>query len=126
MTKSEGKMFDLTQELGTKPDGKKQWKPFGRAFVRADQTGGALWEGDGDDAAFGLHPREGTSPSGGKSYEVKEKGSDEVHGVLFIRAAGNGGYYRAGSGTTEKEYAVFVRRPKPRPVATDSKAPVAA
>jgi hypothetical protein len=114
--KKAGKMFDITEEAGTKPDGKKQWKPHARAYVPNDGKGGAVWEGRGEaEKVFGLHPREGTSPSGGKSYDVKEKGSEVVHAVLFIRAAGNGGYYRVGEGAAQKDYAVFLRKPKAAP-----------
>jgi hypothetical protein len=113
--KKDGKMFDITEELGAK-DGKRQWKPHARAYVPDDGKGGAVWEGRGEtEKVFGLHPREGKSPSGGQSFDVKAKDAEEVHAVLFLRAAGTGGYYRVGSGEAEKEYAVFLRRPKPQP-----------
>jgi hypothetical protein len=120
-TKAPGSMFDITEVVGTKPDGKKQWNPLGRAWVPDDESGGAVWEGRGEnEKVYGLHPREGTSPSGGKSFDVKEKGSDVVHAVLFIRKAKNGGYYRVGTGEGEKEYAVFLRRPKAKTAAPNA------
>jgi hypothetical protein len=115
--KKAGKMFDITEEVGTKPGGKKQWKPFARAWVPDDGKGGAVWEGREEaEKVFGLHPREGKSPSGGQSFDVKAKGAEEVHAVLFIRAAGNGGYYRVGEGAAQRDDAVFVRKPRAAPV----------
>src|SRR5580700_6551593 len=113
--KNEGTLFDITEDLGTKPDGKKHWKALGRSYGRTDDTGGGLWEGLGEEqTTYFLVPHEGTSPTGGKTYDVMEKGSETPHGVLFIRAARNGGYYRVGSGAGEKEYAVFLRKAKPK------------
>ena len=113
-SKHEGKTFNVTRAVGKKPDGKTQWQPYGRAFIRTDLTGGALYVGKGDDnTTYELSPKEGNTKTGGKSFEARERGSDELHGRLFVRADLSGGALWVGTGNDEEQYALFPRVPRP-------------
>jgi len=110
-SKPEGKTFNIKSAKGVKEDGKTQWASLGRAFVRTDLGGGALWEVHGEDeVTFSLVPNEGTTKSGGKSFQVVDKkNGEEVHGKLFVRADMSGGAYWVGQGGDEHEYVLFSR-----------------
>jgi hypothetical protein len=115
--KPEGKTLNIKEVSGKTAEGKAIWKSLGRTFVRTDLSGGALWEGEGEnEKTYSLVPHEGTPKAGGKTFDVVEKqdgGETVVHGRLYVRPGLTGGAYWVDEGGNEKEYAAFPRDFKP-------------
>ena len=123
--KKTGKTFNVTH--GVKDaSGKTTWTPYGRIFVLTDLSEGSLYVGRGDDQQkFALQPKEGTTKTGGKSFEVvNEEG--ELHARLFLRADFTGGALWVGQGDSEVQYSVFEAKGRPRPAAEKPAAAAAA
>jgi hypothetical protein len=126
--KPAGKTFNIKEPGAPKGDGKKEWTQHGRAFVRLDWTGGAVWMGSGEqEREYVLLPREGTTKSAGKSFDVMERVEGDGKTLLkrfariFVRATMKGGAMWVGDGENEVEYALFLSDRKPKaPAASDS------
>jgi hypothetical protein len=121
--KPAGKTFNIKEPGAPKGDGKKEWTQHGRAFVRLDWTGGAVWMGSGEqEREYVLLPREGTTKSAGKSFDVMERVEGDGKTLLkrfariFVRATMKGGAMWLGDGENEVEYALFSSERKAKPV----------
>jgi hypothetical protein len=123
-------MFNVKEPGATKPDGKKQWTPHGRVFVRLDLSGGGAWLGPKEaETEYVLVPRNG-APKG--TFEVMEKLVHEGATVLkpyarlFIRSTFKGGALWVGARASEKEYALFPAEAKPTPQGAAAPQPASA
>jgi hypothetical protein len=121
--KPAGKTFNIKEPGAPKPDGKKQWTQHGRAFVRNDWTGGAVWMGSGEgEKQYALVARDGTTKSAGKSFDVMERVEGDGKTLLkrfariFVRATLKGGAMWIGDGESEVEYALFPQERQPKAV----------
>jgi hypothetical protein len=120
--KPEGTTFNVKEPGAPKPGGKKEWIHHGRVFVRADDSGGAAWMKSGEsEREYTLIPRDGTTKSPGKSFDVMERVEGEGKALLkrfariFVRATRKGGAMWVGDGENEVEYALFPHERKPKP-----------